>query len=176
MLHTTSSDMIPIFAVFLVLVSAVSSKVTPLKFKLRDYQQAAVSALLSPPEGVTRSLAILPTGTGKTVVFSALIDQFLKKGERALVLAHRGELLKQACATISNSTTSLHVELEQADTFASRGDAASSSEKDRSVVVASVQTLKGKRLAEWDPASFRLVIVDEAHHATAASYSKILNP
>ena len=162
--------MAPVISGFLV---AVCSMLSPLK--LRGYQQAAVSALLSPPEGVTRSLAILPTGSGKTVIFAVFIDQYLQPGKRALVLAHREELLQQACATISDSTTSLHVELEQGGTFASRGDVALSNGKDRSVVVASVQTMKGKRLSEWDPASFDAIIVDEAHHVTASGYSKILS-
>src|SRR4030081_2421125 len=66
------------------------------KIELRDYQQKTVDRLASPPDDVTRSLAVLPTGTGKTIVFAALLDRLLKRGERALVIAHREELLQQA--------------------------------------------------------------------------------
>lgn len=143
---------------------------------LRDYQEQTVSALLAPPEGVTRSLAVLPTGSGKTIIFAALLDRILQNGERALVLAHREELLTQARDKIAFAAPSLHVEIEQAASFASRTHPASTlfENRERAVVVGSVQTLRGKRLKEWDADAFRVIIVDEAHHATAGNYIDIL--
>jgi superfamily II DNA or RNA helicase len=143
---------------------------------LRDYQEKAVSALLAPPEDVTRSLAVLPTGSGKTIIFAALLDRILQTGERALVLAHREELLTQARDKIAFAAPSLHVEIEQAASFASRRHPSSSlfEDRERSVVVGSMQTLRGKRLKEWEPDGFRIIILDEAHHATAGAYIDIL--
>src|SRR5690348_13494903 len=143
---------------------------------LRDYQEEAVSRLLGPPENVNRSLAVLPTGSGKTIVFAALLDRFLQSGERALVLAHREELLTQARDKIAFAAPSLHVEIEQAASFASRTHPESSlfQNRERSVVVGSVQTLRGKRLKQWDTDAFKIIIVDEAHHATAGAYVDIL--
>jgi superfamily II DNA or RNA helicase len=100
----------------------------------------------------------------------------LQNGERALVLAHREELLTQARDKIAFAAPSLHVEIEQAASFASRTHPTSSLFADgaRSVVVGSMQTLRGKRLKEWPADAFRIVILDEAHHATAGAYVDIL--
>jgi len=144
--------------------------------ELRDYQEHTITALLKPPEDVTRSLAVLPTGSGKTIIFAALLDRVLRNGERALVLAHREELLTQARDKIAFAAPSLHVEIEQAASFASRTHPTSSlfNDRERSVVVGSMQTLRGKRLKEWPADAFRIVILDEAHHATAGAYVDIL--
>jgi ATP-dependent helicase IRC3 len=139
------------------------------KIELRDYQQKTVDRLASPPRDVTRSLAVLPTGTGKTIVFAALLDRLLKKGDRALVIAHREELLVQAREKIAAVAPSLHVEIEQAALRASR-----KRKRGRSVVVGSVQTMRGKRLQSWAPDAFKVVVVDEAHHAIAESYLDLL--
>jgi len=119
---------------------------------------------------------VLPTGSGKTIIFAALLDRFLQNGERALVLAHREELLTQARDKIAFAAPSLHVEIEQAASFASRTHPASSlfEDRERSVVVGSMQTLRGKRLKEWEPDAFRIIILDEAHHATGGAYIDIL--
>ena len=82
---------------------------------------------------------------------------------RLLVLAHRRELLEQALAKFRAADPSLSAGIEQADRAA--GDA--------QVVIASVQTLRGKRLAALDPEQFYLVVVDEAHHAVAPTYQRI---
>lgn len=93
------------------------------------------------------------------------------------MLAHREELLTQAREKLAVAAPTLYVEIEQADKRASRhinGWTKNLKHIDRSVVVASVQTLRGKRLKEWKQDAFSLVIVDEAHHSTAASYVDIL--
>jgi superfamily II DNA or RNA helicase len=146
---------------------------------LRDYQADALDKLLNPPPGVSRDLAVMATGGGKTILFAALIEATLKPGERALVLAHREELLDQAAAKIAMVDPALHVEIEQAARRATRhsGDGlfAFSNPLQRSVVVASVQTLHDRRRADFAPNAFALIIVDEAHHSTADSYLDILD-
>lgn len=133
---------------------------------LRDYQRAAIDGARAQLRAGKRAvLLVMPTGTGKTVVFSEAIRLAAEKRGRALVLAHRTELLDQARRKLLAVAPSLRVELEQAGARAStRAD----------VVVASVQSLKGPRLTRFAPDAFALIIVDEAHHATAKSYRTIL--
>jgi superfamily II DNA or RNA helicase len=144
---------------------------------LRPYQESTIQSLLTPPEGVTRSLAVLATGSGKTVIFSAFLNAFLKSGQRALVLAHRTELLEQARQKLAVVSPTLHVELEANSSRASKkisGWSKNLKNIDRSVVVASIQSMKGKRLAAWAPDTFQVVIIDEAHHSVAAVYVDLL--
>lgn len=131
---------------------------------LRDYQVAAIAAArLAVRAGVRATLLILPVGTGKTIVFASIAALAVAKGGRVLVLAHRGELLQQAIRKLREAGVA--AALEQGPNRA--GDSA--------VVVASVQTLKGKRLESWAPDAFVLIIVDEAHHSVAATYRAIFD-
>jgi superfamily II DNA or RNA helicase len=141
---------------------------------LRDYQQRAVDAILTELALHQSTLAVLPTGCGKTVVFSHVAQHFVKLG-RVMVLAHRAELIHQAADKIGRVTgTGPDVEMGAmwADLNAMwRGQS--------DVVVSSIQTqIAGRggkgRMTRFDPADFSLVIVDEAHHAPAASYRKVL--
>lgn len=64
---------------------------------LRPYQREAEAAILGEWDaGILRTLLVLPTGCGKTIVFSKVIEDRVRAGDRVLVLAHRGELLEQA--------------------------------------------------------------------------------
>ena len=68
----------------------------PITFRLtpRPYQYEAVTALLAATAcGVQHPLLVLPTGTGKTIVFALLVQ---RRGGRSLILAHRDELIQQA--------------------------------------------------------------------------------
>lgn len=106
---------------------------------------------------------MLPTGTGKTVVFAELAREVCAAlAKRVLVLAHRTELLEQAQRKLAD--VGCYSRLEKAG---SRAGAAQ-------VVVASVQTLQGKRLANFLALGFGLVVVDEGHHGVATSYQNIL--
>ena len=137
---------------------------------LRDYQVAAVEACeQAATEGRRRALVALPTGTGKTVAFAALIR---RRGGRALVVAHRDELLAQAreklvAAGIAAETIGLVK--------------AASDETTAPVVLASVQTLarsaRRDRLvaATAGAGAFATIVIDEAHHAPAQSYRAILD-
>jgi superfamily II DNA or RNA helicase len=131
---------------------------------LRPYQHEAIAAVDDALErGIRRPLIVLPTGTGKTVVFAALIA---RRGGSALVLAHRDELLRQAAdkLTVADRTIGLGVGFVQAE----RDDTHAP------VVVASVQTLARQARLERLPRRFDTVVVDEAHHAGARSYRRII--
>ena len=72
---------------------------------LRPYQIQAKDAVLSEwSEGHRKTLLVLPTGTGKTVVFAKVVEDRVNNGGRALVLAHRGELLSQAADKIMDAS------------------------------------------------------------------------
>jgi len=139
---------------------------------LRPYQHQLVDntiALIR--EGKKSALAVLPTGTGKTVCFASLIarmDEFAL-GKRALVLAHREELIHQAADKIYRITGE-RPDIEMAGLHAD----VSVFHKAR-VVVASKDTLRGRRIEKFNPSDFGLIITDEAHHAVAASYRGIFN-
>lgn len=131
---------------------------------LRPYQVASIDAVRTRFRAGDRStLLLLPTGTGKTVVFAEIARRTVEKGNRVLVLAHRTELLEQAQRKLE--AAGVPAAIEKAERHAGRAP----------VVVASVQTLKGKRLESWPADHFGLVIVDEAHHASALSYRNVLD-
>lgn len=86
--------------------------------ELRPYQQEAREAVQREwLEGRKRTLLVLPTGTGKTVVFSKIIEDQVREGKRVLVLAHRSELLDQASDKLYK-ITGLKTSLEKADSTA----------------------------------------------------------
>lgn len=134
--------------------------------RLRPYQVEAIAAVERDwADGHRSTLLVLPTGTGKTVVFSELVRRELGAvhGGRALVLAHRTELLEQAANKLRDLGLQPHI--DQADRIAPSY---------AQVVVGSVQTLRGARLERYAANAFSLVVPDEAHHAVATSYQNIL--
>jgi superfamily II DNA or RNA helicase len=137
-------------------------------YRLRDYQRECLETIMDRyRSGIRRQLTCLPTGSGKTVIF-ADFPRYFRMQNQMLVLAHRAELLEQACDKIRRANPDLGVAVEQAGR---------SADPDCDVVVASVPTLgrKGsKRLQRLNPDRFFLVVVDEAHHATAATYRRVL--
>lgn len=137
-------------------------------FNLRPYQEEARDAVLREWEqGHRRTLLVLPTGCGKTVVFSDVAKHQADKGDRILVMAHRGELLSQAAEKLK-SVAGLDSVLEKAGSTGLGSPAP--------VTVGSVQTLcREKRLARFPENYFGTVIVDEAHHALSESYRRVLD-
>jgi superfamily II DNA or RNA helicase len=132
---------------------------------LRGYQREAIDALHTEWQTGTRRLAVLlPTGAGKTVVFSHLAAEQHDRGVRTLVIAHREELIQQAAAKVRAIAPHLTVGIVKAE----RDEHA-----DADVIVASVQTLANKRRRE-PIRGVGLVIVDEAHHAAAPTYMEVL--
>ena len=137
-------------------------------YTLRPYQEEAKEAILGEwDRGVLKTLLVLPTGTGKTIVFSKLIEEQVIQGDRVLVLAHRGELLDQAADKLGRST-GLKCSVEKAEE--------SCLDSWYRVTVGSVQTLmRPERLEQFSSDYFGTIIVDEAHHAISESYQRVLN-
>jgi superfamily II DNA or RNA helicase len=133
---------------------------------LRPYQLEAIAGIRNAFTRDRATLLVLATGLGKTVTFAEIARRVVSRGRRVLVLAHRGELLEQSAVTLRRF--GLTVSIEQGD---QRADVLSLPD----VVVASVQSLRGRRLASFPADSFALVVIDEAHHATAKSYRAILD-
>ena len=136
--------------------------------QLRPYQQEALDAVNTfSDKGINRQLVVLPTGAGKTVIFSHL-PQTKVNSLPMLVLAHRAELLYQAKEKIGWSNPELDIQIEQADNVAGHCD----------VVVASVPTLgraESERILKYPKDYFKTIVIDEAHHAAAPTYRRILN-
>ncbi|MFB7739597.1 DEAD/DEAH box helicase [Streptomyces sp. NPDC056112] len=140
---------------------------TPETFTPRPYQAEAIKALIAGWQGPHNRLAVvLPTGAGKTVVFSNLIDELLPQlnGARALVIAHREELIEQAAAKIRAVRPDLRVGVVKAER---------DEHHDADVIVASIQTLAVERRRNAIQ-NIGVVIVDECHHAAARSYMTVL--
>jgi superfamily II DNA or RNA helicase len=137
-------------------------------FQLRPYQAEAKQAILSAwDEGYRKTLLVLPTGCGKTVVFSSVTENQVNKGHRVLIMAHRGELLDQAADKLKEAS-GLDSVLEKAG--------ASCLDSSFPVTVGSVQSLaQEKRLARFPNDYFQDIIVDEAHHCLSDSYKRVLN-
>jgi superfamily II DNA or RNA helicase len=127
---------------------------------LRPYQREAVAAVENDLPSWRRVLVVMPTGTGKTITFAENIRLAVERGERVLVLAHRRELIEQTVRKLRDLGIAAGVE---------RGPQRSHGEP---VIVASVQTAQGDRLATFG--RFDLVVVDECHHAPSESYKRIL--
>jgi ATP-dependent helicase IRC3 len=137
--------------------------------ELRDYQKAALDAVATEYDnGVHRQLLVMPTGSGKTFVFSRLRDAMKGRLDgQTLVLAAREELIDQSMLTITAVNPQLTVGKEMDKSYA---------DPSSDVVVAGISTLGRKgstRLEKFDWDNFRTVIVDEAHHSTAESYQRV---
>lgn len=136
----------------------------------RDYQHQACDAVFREfRDGVPATLAVMPTGTGKTYV-AARIARTAKEeeGRATLFLVHRELLLRQAAATLAS--TGLSVAVEMASEHA-RMNSALFGQAD--VVCATVQSLQGPRLQTWDRDAFGLVVTDECHRAADDSHLNV---
>lgn len=135
---------------------------------LRPYQQAARDSIHAQWEqGRLRTLLVLPTGTGKTIVFASVAADQVRAGDRVLILAHRGELLEQAADKLQRST-GLVSSVEKAESTCLNSWFR--------VVVGSVQTLqRSARLERFPRDYFGTIIIDEAHHAITDGYRRILD-
>lgn len=128
---------------------------------LRPYQNDALAAIAA--SSARAQLIALPTGTGKTVVFSELVR---RRGGTALILAHRDELLQQAGDKLRMVAPELAMSIGLVQ--------AGQDDVGAPVVLGSVQTLASRRRLARLPTDFRTVVIDEAHHATANSYRAII--
>jgi len=133
--------------------------------QLRDYQEDALTEIRNASrEGLTRILAVLPTGCGKTIIFSEMARRSRRK---TLILAHRDELIRQAADKVSMvwPEAVIGVVKGKENDF-----------HDKNVVCASVQTLSRKRrLSQVLDEGFGLLVVDESHHAASDTYRYIID-
>ena len=136
--------------------------------ELRPYQQQARDRIHAEWDaGHTRTLLVLPTGTGKTIVFASVAADQVRAGDRVLILAHRGELLEQDADKLQRST-GLVSAVEKAESTCLNSWFR--------VVVGSVQTLqRTARLERFPQDYFGTIIIDEAHHAITDGYRRILD-
>jgi len=131
----------------------------------RDYQLRALDGIAEQFATKRSALVVMPTGTGKTVLFANAIARFSRK--RTLVLAHREELIRHAAdkiETVLGERPDIEMAAERADLHMFRRS---------KVVVASKDTLRPKRLNRLKPEDFDLIVTDEAHHAVEGSYRHI---
>lgn len=129
---------------------------------LRPYQADAVSNLRGAyASGKRAPLFVLPTGGGKTFVFTYVSQQSVARGKSVCILVHRQELLLQA----SRSLREMGVPHGLISPRFPRNN--------EPVQIASVQTLI--RRLKRHPEHFDLIVIDEAHHAVAGSWRKIID-
>lgn len=134
--------------------------------ELRPYQEEARQAVHQEWRDKNRTLLVLPTGCGKTIVFAKITEDRVRGGGRVLILAHRGELLDQAADKISKAT-GLRCATEKAEE--------SCLGSWYRVAVGSVQSMmRESRLRRFAPDYFDTIIVDEAHHCISDSYQRVL--
>jgi superfamily II DNA or RNA helicase len=137
---------------------------------LRPYQIAALRAISTAwAEGHSRTMLVLATGLGKTTCFAEIARRRTMAGRKpTLVLAHRIELVDQAAARLRAAGLGVSVESGDREAFPF-------AMIDADCVVATVQTLKGKRLEKWPADYFDTVVADECQHSTAASWRAIID-
>lgn len=135
--------------------------------ELRPYQKEAKEAVFEQWEnGTRRTLLVLPTGCGKTIVFAKITEDCVSHGDRVLILAHRGELLDQAADKIAKAT-GLGCATEKAEQ--------SCLGSWFRITVGSVQSMmRETRLSRFPEDYFNTIIIDEAHHCISDSYQRVL--
>lgn len=135
--------------------------------ELRPYQQEAKDFILTEwKKGIHKTLLVLPTGCGKTIVFAKVTEECVRQGDRVLILAHRGELLEQASDKIAKAT-GLGCATEKAEETCLGSWFR--------IVVGSVQSMmREKRLSQFPKNYFDTIIIDEAHHCISDSYQRVL--
>ena len=134
-------------------------------FQLRPYQKEAIKAVIEArKQGIKRMVVCLPTGAGKTVIFSRLASMAKKQ---VIVLAHREELLTQAKNKLENALPEgVIVDIEQGQNRA---------RPNAQVIVCSIRSLREDRLnALKEGRDIGLVIYDECHHAPAEDNRRVL--
>lgn len=136
----------------------------------RDYQRDALTAIEEAHRAHQATVAVCPTGSGKTVIFGLYADRRRHKG-RVMVLAHREELIEQAADKIRR-ITNCPIDVEMADRRASELNPAP-------IVVSSIQTqTSGKngnrRMRKFSPNDFALVVCDECHHSAADTWRETI--
>ncbi|KIK05463.1 hypothetical protein K443DRAFT_675026 [Laccaria amethystina LaAM-08-1] len=140
---------------------------------LRPYQEQCLDTCLEAlASGVSRIGVSLPTGSGKTTVFVSLLSRLVPSAwnpvaTRSLIIVNSVELARQSASQVASLFPRWSVEIEQGAKYKASGFA--------DVTIATYQTLNSaERLAKFNPHKLKAVIIDEAHHAAAPSYRKLL--
>lgn len=131
--------------------------------QLREYQEEALNVIAKAlSDGISKQLIVLPTGSGKTILMAAIAKHLNK---RTLILAHREEPIQQAFEKFKLYWPEADIGICKAER----------DETNHHIVIGSVQSCsKSKRLASLKDSAFDVLLIDEAHHATAESYQKII--
>ena len=138
-------------------------------YTLRPYQEDAIARILDAINRGKSPLVVMATGLGKTVVFTHLAEHFAYQGQNVLILAHRAELVGQAYQKMASMIGGHRVGIEMAQ---SRQEALAGGGR---VIIASKDSMKGKRLRKWPADYFGLIVADESHHATAQGWRDIMD-
>jgi superfamily II DNA or RNA helicase len=140
-----------------------------MQVNLRPYQAEGIANLRAAFASGHRGVVyVLPTGGGKTVVFCAIAELAAAKGKRIAILVHRQELIDQTCASLSK------IGVPHGKIVAGAGRKTKKLDLSEALQVCSVQTLVNR--LEWiDPDHFDLIVVDEAHHAAAGSWARVID-
>lgn len=137
------------------------------EIRLRPYQMAAISRVKQTWRCMdyenNSALIVLPTGTGKTMVFSEITRQELERDGKVLILAHRNTLLTQAQDKLKRFGIDSQIEKGK-------------KKPEGCVIISTVQTYsKDAKLSQYEKDEYSLIIIDEAHHAAANTYKKIID-
>jgi len=130
---------------------------------LRPYQIDAVESILNSFSDHDKNLAVMPTGSGKTIVFAEIANRL--RPRKTLILAHREELIDQAVDKIRKVSGAVTIGIEKAERTANLTD---------DIVVASVQSML-RRPDKFPMSHFGLIVCDEAHHALSDSWQSVLD-
>ena len=130
---------------------------------LRPYQIEAVESIITSFDEHDKNLAVMPTGSGKTIVFAEIANRL--RPRKTLILAHREELIDQAVDKIRKVSGGVTIGVEKAERTANLTD---------DIVVASVQSML-RRTDKFPASHFGLIVCDEAHHALSESWQSVLD-
>lgn len=133
-------------------------------FEPRPYQSSAIDSVLQAvaEDWTGRYAVVLPTGTGKTVIFSHLAREM--RDYKPLILVHRDELVRQTQEKVNAVFRQDVTGVIKAERH----------EIDKPVTIASVQSLSRQSRLDRTPNAYQFMIIDEAHHSVAASYKRII--
>lgn len=135
--------------------------------KLRPYQTAAIQAVIREwDNGNLATLLTMATGGGKTIIFLSLLDAVMRPGDRALIVAHRRDLITQPSDRINQYYPALDAGIVMAD----------QNDTGKQITIATIQTLRAKGRVEQIMAhgAIDYLVIDEAHHATSDSYLGVI--
>lgn len=147
---------------------ANNNNIVKIDESLRPYQQQSKEKIFTAWESDNSVLFQMPTGTGKTRLFTSIIHDInnysikKRKAVKILIIAHRTELIDQ-----------IHNSLDKYKIAHGLIIGSSKREFNKPVQVASIQTFSNSNNLDAQSIKFDYIIIDEAHHAQAASYKKL---